>query len=179
MNPADLPLCRHLVQEAGWNQIDADWFRAMELDAEGCFVAEVDDVAVATTTGCCFGETGWIAMVLVDQKSRGQGIAEKLVSHTIRYLEGRGVQTVRLDATALGQGLYRKLGFEEEYALTRYAGVPVIERQASGRLESVRINEKDINQIAVLIKKSAGTGGMHFSRAWPMKALLRFIISFP
>jgi GNAT superfamily N-acetyltransferase len=122
MSIADLPFCSHLVQEAGWNQLDADWLRAMELEPHGCFIAEIGNLPVATTTGCCFGEIGWIAMVLVDKKFRGQGVAESLVGHMIQYMERKGVKTIRLDATSMGQGLYQKLGFHNEYGVIRYEG---------------------------------------------------------
>jgi GNAT superfamily N-acetyltransferase len=118
----DLPLCRQLVEFAGWNQTDADWLRALELEPEGCFVASWNGVDVATTTCCRFGRTGWIAMVLVNPEVRGNGIAGRLVSHSTDWLESRGVTTVCLDATAMGEGVYRKLGFDAIYEVVRYTG---------------------------------------------------------
>jgi ribosomal protein S18 acetylase RimI-like enzyme len=132
MTVTDLPLCRHLVRQAGWNQSDADWLRTMELEPDGCFVAEKEGVPVATTTTCCFGKCAWIAMVLVDTAFRNQGIAKEMLLHAIQYLENKGMTTVRLDATALGQGLYRKLGFEDEYEVARFTREPV-----SGKFTSV------------------------------------------
>jgi len=39
-------------------------------------------------------------------------------------LDARGVPTIRLDATPLGRPVYTKLGFVDEYEVTRYGGTP-------------------------------------------------------
>jgi len=139
MTPDDLPFCRHLVKEAGWNQADADWLRAMDLEPTGCFVAEANRVPMATTTVCCFENIAWIAMVLVDKKVRGQGIGKLIVEHAIAYLDAKGIETVRLDATSLGQGLYKKLGFREEYEVIRFTAGPAAGDPATGIRETENI----------------------------------------
>jgi GNAT superfamily N-acetyltransferase len=123
MTPRDVPLGMRLKQQAGWNQTEADWRRCLQLQADGCFVAEREGVAVGTVTTCIFGPIAWIAMVLVDVAVRGQGIGRTLLDHALAFLDDRGVSTVRLDATPLGRPLYEKRGFVEEYTLTRFEGV--------------------------------------------------------
>ena len=120
--PSDLPFCAELVLQAGWNQLDDDWLRAMALNPDGCFLAESDGVPVATTTTCCFGAIAWVAMVLVDENARNRGIGQLIVGHAVQYLESIGMETIRLDATVFGKGLYEKLGFESEYELIRFTG---------------------------------------------------------
>lgn len=122
MTAADLPLGMRLKASNGWNQTEADWRRYLELQPDGCFVAELDDMPVGTLTTCIFGTVAWIAMVLVDADFRGRGIGKALLGHALDYLEGQGVCSVRLDATPLGQPLYEKLGFVAEYSLHRYEG---------------------------------------------------------
>src|SRR5436309_1889399 len=94
------------------------------MQPDGCFVAEWDGRAVATTVSCVFGSVAWIAMVLVDPEYRGRGIGKALMSHALNFLDSQGVNSVRLDATALGKPLYEKLGFVVEYELSRYEGFP-------------------------------------------------------
>src|SRR5439155_19059347 len=53
---------------------------------------------------------------------RGRGIGKALVHHALDFLDRQGVQSVRLDATPLGQPLYEKLGFMPEYTLKRFEG---------------------------------------------------------
>jgi GNAT superfamily N-acetyltransferase len=124
MTGADVHLGLRLSQAAGWNQTEADWRRFLDLQADGCFVAELDGTAVGTTTTCVFGDVAWVAMVLVDAAVRGRGVGRALLDHALRFLDDAGVSTVRLDATPLGQPLYEKLGFTAQYRVARYEGVP-------------------------------------------------------
>jgi GNAT superfamily N-acetyltransferase len=62
-------------------------------------------------------------MVLVDEEARGRGVGTALVRHALSFAEKHGAMSVRLDATPLGKPLYERLGFAEQYRLTRYAGV--------------------------------------------------------
>jgi GNAT superfamily N-acetyltransferase len=123
MTPRDVPLGMRLKEQAGWNQTETDWRRCLELQPDGCFVAERDGVVVGTVTTCIFGSIAWIAMVLVDVNVRGQGIGRTLLDHALAFLESRGVLSVRLDATPLGRPLYEKRGFVADYTLTRFEGV--------------------------------------------------------
>jgi GNAT superfamily N-acetyltransferase len=123
MTVRDVPLGMRLKEQAGWNQTEADWRRFLDLEPDGCFVGDLDGVAAATLTTCTFGPVAWIAMVLVDQPLRGRGLAKALLAHALDFLDSRGVRSVRLDATSLGQPLYEKLGFVVEYELARYQGI--------------------------------------------------------
>lgn len=120
MTTADIPLGMRLKQLAGWNQTEADWRRFLELQRDGVFVAEIDGQGVGTVAGFIFENVAWIAMVLVDPTYRKQGIGTALMNQALAFL---GDRTIRLDATALGQPVYEKLGFVGEYELTRYEGV--------------------------------------------------------
>lgn len=139
MLPADIPFGMRLVQQAGWNQLEADWHRALSLHPEGCFLAEqAGGTAAGTVTTCILdgrqsggrqsggrhtGSVAWIAMVLVDASMRNQGIGQQLMERAIAHLDGLNVETQRLDATVFGRGLYEKLGFEEEYEVVRMKGI--------------------------------------------------------
>jgi len=123
MRTDDLRLGLRLSRQAGWNQIESDWLRFMNMEPEGCFVAELEGCSVGTTTTCIFENVAWIAMVLVEKDSRGQGVGKTLLKHSLDYLDGRKVKTVRLDATAAGRPIYEKLGFVPEYELVRFQGI--------------------------------------------------------
>ncbi len=118
----DLPLGMQLKEQAAWNQTEADWRRLLDMEPEGCFVAEVDGRPVATTATCIFGSVAWVAMVLVDRMARGRGIGTALMQHALAFLDGRGVRTVRLDATPLGRPVYEKFGFVPQFELARREG---------------------------------------------------------
>lgn len=167
MTVGDVPLGLRLSAQAGWNQLEADWRRALGLQPDGCLVAEQDGFPVGTTTTCIFDSIAWIAMVLVDASCRGGGIGTALMKHALAFLGARGVRSVRLDATPLGRPLYLKLGFVEEYALTRYDGQP-----ASGVASGPRGQEAptdrtapDLATLAALDRAITGTNRTGLLRA--------------
>jgi GNAT superfamily N-acetyltransferase len=118
---SDIPSAMALKEAAGWNQTEADWRRLLALEPNGCFGAVRDGRLVGTTTTTTYGELAWIGMVLVDPQQRCQGIAAHLMDVALEYLSGK-VETIKLDATALGQPVYEKFGFEVESEIERWAG---------------------------------------------------------
>jgi GNAT superfamily N-acetyltransferase len=122
MTAADLPLGLRLSRAAGWNQIETDWQRAFELQPDGCFVAELDRTPIGTTTTCIFGPVAWIAMVLVDESVRRQGVGTELLRYALRFLDDQRIVTVRLDARPAGRPLYERLGFVAEHDVAHYEG---------------------------------------------------------
>jgi ribosomal protein S18 acetylase RimI-like enzyme len=130
MQIRDIPAGMALKRQAGWNQTEADWLRFLSLNPQGCFVGHLNDRVMATATTTVFGPVGWIAMVLVDVEHRGQGFAKAILNHAVTHLSSR-VETIKLDATELGQPLYDRLGFRGEYKLTRY------------ELDAIQTNQND------------------------------------
>src|ERR1044072_2501538 len=119
---SDIPAAMQLKEAAGWNQTEDDWRRLLLLEPNGCFGAIRDGRLVGTTTTTTYGdELAWVGMVLVDPQHRRQGIAAKLMSVALDYLNGK-VGTVKLDATALGQPVYEKFGFQVESVVERWSG---------------------------------------------------------
>jgi GNAT superfamily N-acetyltransferase len=119
----DIPVGLRLKEQAGWNQLAADWRRLLDLQPDGCFLAEMDGLGVGTVTTCRFGPVAWIAMMLVDEAYRSRGIGRALMTRALAELDSRNVRSVRLDATPRGRPMYESLGFVEETTLDRYVGV--------------------------------------------------------
>jgi GNAT superfamily N-acetyltransferase len=136
MTTNDIPFGLRLSRQAGWNQTESDWLRFMDMEPEGCFVAELDGCPVGTTTTCVFDKVAWIAMVLVDKEVRGRGVGTKLLRYALNYLDRLKVKTVRLDATHLGRPVYEKLGFVPEYELVRFEGIAPSSRTLGGSLKA-------------------------------------------
>lgn len=118
----DVALGMQLKQQAGWNQVEADWRRFLAMSPGGS-VALWDGQPAGTAASLMLGRIGWVAMVLVDPAFRGRGIGTKLVEQAVERLQVAGAATVRLDATALGQPIYERLGFVGEYELVRWQGM--------------------------------------------------------
>src|SRR3989339_1326409 len=124
LTSADIPFGMMLKENAGWNQLPSDWARLIAAEPNGCFIARCDgrDVGTVTTTGY-EKRFGWVGMFLVRPEMRRRGVGTKLLMHGIEYLEKKEISVVRLDATAAGRPLYRKIGFVEEYLLERRQGI--------------------------------------------------------
>ncbi len=121
LTPADIPGAWALSTEAGWNQTADDWRMLIELSPQGCIAIEVDGEVVSTATLTCYGtKLAWIGMVLTRIKYRGRGFAMRLLKECLRLADELGVESVKLDATDLGQPLYEKLGFRPEQPVERW-----------------------------------------------------------
>jgi hypothetical protein len=103
-------------------------------------------------------------MVLVDPQYRRQGIAAKLMSVALGYLKDK-VDTIKLDATALGKPVYEKFGFEVESTVERWTGtggseardtktLTFEERDALLELDRLAFNADRSKLIERLIEKS-------------------------
>jgi len=110
-----------LSTEAGWNQTADDWQMLIELSPQGCIAIEVDGEVASTATLTCYGtQLAWIGMVLTRIQYRGRGYAMRLLKECLRLADEMGIESVKLDATNLGQPLYEKLGFRAEQPVERW-----------------------------------------------------------
>jgi GNAT superfamily N-acetyltransferase len=125
MTAADIPRAMLLKQAAGWNQTEHDWLRVLDLEPDGCFCIEHDGRVIATATAISYDRNlAWIGMVLTHPEYRGQGMASQLMRRALEFLDGRQEQWIKLDATAMGSPLYRKLGFVDECPVERWLREP-------------------------------------------------------
>lgn len=113
--PAGLALCR----AAGWNQTREDWELFLSLGRRAGVVAVDEDGEVRGTAATIRYEDHfcWIGMVLVDPSRRGEGIGRRLLEEALELVAD--VATVKLDATPAGRKIYVKLGFTDEYPISR------------------------------------------------------------
>lgn len=111
--PAGMGLCT----SAGWNQLEADWRFFLESPGSGAFLAELGGEPVGTAAFVRYGDLAWIAMMLVDPAERGMGIGARLFKQVLAAVSD--APCIGLDATALGEPLYRRHAFVNDYSLVR------------------------------------------------------------
>ena len=155
LTSADLPFADSLRAIADWNQTLADWQRFIDLSPCGCLLAECEGKPVGTATTVAYGhELGWIGMMLVRPDFRRRGIARVLMDHCIEILRFAGVKTIKLDATPEGREVYLKLGFKDEYRITRY------ETENASPLNNIsglrRASDNDLPAIIALDQAATG-----------------------
>ncbi len=123
LRAADLPDALRLSTQAGWNQLEADWTRILDLSPEGCLAGRLEGRLVATATVASYGTAvHWIGMVLVDEAMRGRGFGSTMLSAVIEQARRRG-GIVGLDATDLGRPVYLKQGFVDLAPIDRWQGI--------------------------------------------------------
>lgn len=147
MERADIPAGISLCRSAGWNQLSRDWEVFLTLDPGGNRVC-VDDngKVIGTVTTIRYDDRfSWIGMVLVDPAHRRKGIGSRLLEQALHILENE--PCVKLDATPEGRLVYTRLGFEDEYRLSRMvAQSPDIRKLGI----SARVTELTAHDIEVL-----------------------------
>jgi GNAT superfamily N-acetyltransferase len=153
MQTADVGFGETLVAESKWNQTQSDWMRFLKLQQHGCFVATLSGQLAGTATTCLFCGVGWIAMVLVETRFRRQGVGRALMLQALSYLENQGAESIRLDATSLGEPLYRSLGFTAQFQLARFSG----NADSHGRRpQNPRAHSHDLQELSALDQQVVG-----------------------
>jgi GNAT superfamily N-acetyltransferase len=117
----DIAGCMALSAEAGWNQTPDDWSLFMR---SGIVfgLPDADGHAVATGAILPYAEKfAWISMVLVTASRRRQRIGTRILETCCAEIARRGMVAV-LDATPAGERVYRPLGFEPLFKLSRWQG---------------------------------------------------------
>jgi len=114
----DLDQALGLSTSVGWNQDLDDWRLFLRIAPAGAFAAVAGGRVVGTAIGVDYGGFAWIAMMLVDPAYRGCGLGARLLEAALESVPAN--LPVRLDATPLGQQLYRRYGFDVETTLSRF-----------------------------------------------------------
>jgi ribosomal-protein-alanine N-acetyltransferase len=91
--------------------------------ASRCWVAEVDERVVGMIVAWLFVDEVHIATIATHPDFRRQGIAQKLLTHALRYTADEGAVTSFLEvreSNLAAQEMYRKFGYENTGRRKRY-----------------------------------------------------------
>ena len=137
MTEADIPAGLRLCRLSNWNQLEADWKVFLcTRDGAGWVVERQGEVVGTVATLRYGGAFTWLSMMLVHPDSRRTGLGALLLETALEALAGE--RCVRLDATPLGEPLYRRFGFTGELELVRaQATLPAIPRPLQTTVHSV------------------------------------------
>jgi GNAT superfamily N-acetyltransferase len=196
--PGDLARLGPLYEQAGFGARLAGvvGFARARLDGE-VVVAEAGGELVGVAAGAVFGGTGgtrgrgtrgtggggelrstggsvgtgWVGGVAVVPGHRRVGLGGALTEAIVEFVEGRGVATVLLHATALGRPVYERLGFVPETAYVTLSG-PTLARASTGTM--VRAGRAaDLEAVLALDRKATGEDRRRLLIAlWPTGGLV-------
>ncbi|HEY4788720.1 MAG TPA: GNAT family N-acetyltransferase [Bacteroidales bacterium] len=82
---------------------------------------KLNDKIVGIGASIIFGNTGWIAHIIVDKNYRNKGIGSQIVNCLLEVFKKKSVLSCSLIATDLGKPVYMKAGFRTvaEYSFLR------------------------------------------------------------
>jgi ribosomal protein S18 acetylase RimI-like enzyme len=182
--PGDLARLGPLYEQSGFGARLAGvvGFARARLDGE-VVVAEAGGELVGVAAGAVFGGTrgtggsggsggtGWVGGVAVVPAHRRVGLGGALTEAIVEFLEGRGVATALLHATALGRPVYERLGFVPETAYVTLSG-PTLARASTGAM--VRAGRAaDLEAVLALDRTATGEDRRRLLTAlWPTGGLV-------
>ena len=161
LETGDISDCLVLSIAAGWNQTAADWGLQIEL---GNAVGLKNETGRLLATGSVLplnAQTGWIAMILVDEKHRRQGLGQTIMKALI---SDPTWSDFALDATEQGKRLYESLGFESLETIVRYGlerdGEPVVSSRSDDSDDQIWNNQiqSALSRRSDVVNRSIRTG---------------------
>ncbi len=102
----------------GWNQAPGDWEYVLA-HGEGVGLLAPGGALAATAMALPYDRFAWICLVLVAPEYRRRGLASQLMRNVMNQQEAAG-RVPGLDATPDGREVYRQLGFNDIYQISRY-----------------------------------------------------------
>lgn len=119
-----IPQVLRLTALENWGYNEADVRRLIHLEPGGCFVAIAEDRVAGLVVTATYGPLAWLGAVIVKPELRGRGLGTELINRALAYLEGKSVETVRLNSYLSVIPFYVRLGFRKEFEIIRFQGKP-------------------------------------------------------
>jgi GNAT superfamily N-acetyltransferase len=168
MTSADIPAGMRLCRAAGWNQLEEDWRVFLEYAGSGAFLVNKEERAVGTAAFLRYDSFAWIAMMLVDPEERGAGIGAQLLEEAVAAVSD--VDCIGLDATPLGEPLYRRFGFTNDYALVRTKATIEAARFGTPSGRARRLQREDLPGVLARDKEVFGADRGRLLRSLLLRA---------
>jgi GNAT superfamily N-acetyltransferase len=139
--------CVALSSEAGWNQTFEDWALFLR---HGTVLGLLTAHGVTVASGAVLpypDNFAWISMVLVTASWRRERIGMSILEACCTEVAQRGLLSM-LDATPAGERIYRPLGFEGIFNLSRWQGIS--ERRANSPVGIRAMAAGDIRSVTAI-----------------------------
>jgi len=99
------------LQPKGWSDITLDIGFYLKSTFCNPFKATIENKIVGTGTLITYGNTCWIAHIIVGSDYRNNGIGSQMVNELLKKIKKDSIETCSLVATDLGKPVYLKAGF--------------------------------------------------------------------
>lgn len=123
------------------------------------FVLIQDNQIVGTGNVLVKGKIGWLANIIVNSTYRGKGLGLHMTRFLVAFSKEKKCETHLLIATALGEAIYRKIGFRK---MTEYVCFDSQVAISYSRPMAVRaLNLSDLESIYALDREANGEDRSH------------------
>lgn len=144
----DLGCIAESIAREGWGHSIRDVERCWSLEPHGCFLAVIHGAPVGHVFSICYGNLGWIGLLIVDPKVRGRGVGSVLMEAAVSYLHEAGCRLVRLEAVEKAVPLYQRFGFRREFDSLRFRGqLASLTKPGSSGSEFRKMLEEDLANV--------------------------------
>jgi GNAT superfamily N-acetyltransferase len=171
LTPGDIDFALTQIHHEGWVKNRAVFESIIEHGPQGCFIAEPGGKPAAMLTTARFGPTGWIGHLIVLPEHRNKGLGTRMMKHAIQHLHQQGVATIRLEADPPGMGIYKRLGFSEEYESLRFRFFKTTEPSPA-----IPLLKKDIDDVLAFDQRLSGEDRGRYLKILNKKAKQSLVI---
>ncbi|MCL5876582.1 MAG: GNAT family N-acetyltransferase [Candidatus Bathyarchaeota archaeon] len=103
-----------LANTMNWNMAVEDFEFMASLEPDSCLLLLDGAKRVGVATCNNYGKMGWFGNLIVEEKYRKKGAGTALVTHAIKQLHAKGVETIGLYAYRHLECFYGNLGFKAD-----------------------------------------------------------------
>jgi GNAT superfamily N-acetyltransferase len=107
------------VPEVSWTDDLAEFWQSLK-DKVGHFVVAKTTTIVGMGAVFLYQSLAWIGHMAVEPSHRRNGIGTLLLKELLRIVQQKKVSTVNLDATGMGEPLYKRYNFKKEGEVLQY-----------------------------------------------------------
>lgn len=151
LTTADLPAAVALLEVAGLGGAKANLGRYLTAQPRCGWVACSGDALVGLVTVLEQGTAAFVGAMAVHPEHRGAGVGRALLEHGHAVARRAGIATFLLEATPLGEHLYRRLGYVPEHETL------ILQREGDLSTIEWRIEDRDHAAIGALDRHATGT----------------------
>jgi ribosomal protein S18 acetylase RimI-like enzyme len=156
---ADIQFAASMTRNEKWyGETETELITYYRRDKSRCLIAESEGQKVGFCIATAYQSQGLIGMLIVSPAFRKQGIGTSLVREGVKFLKGKGVQTICLDSVSNAIPFFKPLGFREICRSLRFFGE--IEPGTSPEISEIR--PQDLNSIFEIDKKVFGQDRTYF-----------------
>ena len=114
-----------------------------------------NDRIMGTAFGIVLGKSIWLGFVIVAEADRRKGIGSAMVSYLIDQGQSRGLQSVQLFATTMGEPVYQKIGFRATSLYHTFEG-PKLDIPSEEMPHIRPIDQSDFETVCALDERIMG-----------------------